>query len=117
MFELFTNEQRTQMVENFRVNAIKHKAGEPKSDFKPVVRLFMPAGRVTWLLTEYDPEFGILFGLCDTGFGFPEVGNVALEELQPIVGKPGIKADKEFQATMTLSEYAANARRDGFITV
>lgn len=117
MFQLFTNEQRTQMVENFRVNATKHKAGEPKSDFKPVVRLFIPAGRVTWLLTEYDPEFGILFGLCDKGFGFPEVGNVALEELQAVTDASGINADATFQATKTLSEYAANARRDGCITV
>jgi hypothetical protein len=117
MFELITNEQLTQMVENFRANAMKHNAGEPKFDFKPVVKLCMPTGRVTWLLTEYDPEFGILFGLCDMGFGFPEVGNIALEELQSVLGAPGIKADATFQATKTLSQYAANARREGCIMV
>jgi hypothetical protein len=116
MSELITNEQRTQMVENFRANATQHQAGETTFDFRPVVKLFKPKGRATWLLTEYDPDFGILFGLCDRGFGFPQIGNVALEELQPVIGAHGIRADVTFQATKTLSEYAADARRDGCIT-
>ena len=112
MSELFTKEQLAQMVENFRANAIRHEAGEPMIDFKPVVKLFALKGTETWLLTEYDPEFGILFGLCDMGFGFPELGNVALERTLPI-GAVTALADRDttFQATKTLSEYARDARK------
>ncbi|PSH61727.1 transposase [Phyllobacterium brassicacearum] len=118
MSDLITNEQLAQMVKNYRINAARSEEGSAPVDFKPVVKLFMPTGRATWLLTEYDPDFGIFFGLCDLGFGFPELGNVALEELQSVVGPFGLKADRDtsFQAAMTLAKYAEEARRNGGIT-
>lgn len=117
MSELITSEQLTRMVENFRANATQYQAGERTFDFKPVVKLCKPKDRATWLLTEYDPDFDILFGLCDLGFGFPELGNVPLGEFQFAADATEIKADTTFQAAKTLSEYAADARRDGYIVV
>ncbi|ATU95174.1 DUF2958 domain-containing protein [Phyllobacterium zundukense] len=116
MSDLITNEQLAQMVENYRTNAARSEEGSAPVDYKPVVKLFMPTGRATWLLTEYDPDF--VFGLCDLGFGFPELGNVALEELHSVVGPFALKADRDtsFQATMTLGKYAEEARRNGGIT-
>ena len=82
-------------------------------DFKPVVKLF--GGAATWLLTEMD-ENNICFGLCDLGLGFPELGSVALSELENFRGFPMIERDLHFKATKTLSAYAEQARVDQRIT-
>jgi Protein of unknown function (DUF2958) len=37
---------------------------QPDIDFKPVVKLFTPDARCTWLLTELGLD-DIAFGLCD----------------------------------------------------
>ena len=50
----------------------------------PVVKLFNPVGGGTWLLSEMD-EQGIAFGLCDLGMGEPELGYVAIQELEQAV--------------------------------
>lgn len=87
-------------------------------DFKPVVKLFMPDGGATWLLTEVDPnDPDIAFGLCDLGMGFPELGCVRLSEIKSIRGAIGlpVERDKFFKADKTLSAYAADARKHGCI--
>jgi len=57
---------------------------------QPVVKLFTPDGGCTWLLTEIDPEDpDIAFGLCDLGFGCPELGSVSLSELESVRGQLG----------------------------
>ena len=49
-----------------------------------------------------------MFGLCDLGLGYPELGNVSLSELQSIKFPPfqlGVERDLHFKADKTLSQY------------
>lgn len=89
---------------------------EDDINFKPALKLFNPLGAGTWLLTELD-EDGRLFGLCDPGQGTPELGYVALAELEAYRGPLGlgIERDKWFTADKPLSEYAEEARNKGRI--
>ncbi len=84
---------------------------------KPVLKVFDPSGSATWLFTELDDE-GRLFGLCDLGRGFPELGYADLAELQAIRGRFGIglERDRYFKASMTLNEYSNEARKEGRIS-
>lgn len=65
-------------------------------------------GTATWLLSESDPDDpDRLFGLCDLGLGFPELGYVSLAEIITLRGKLGlpIERDQHFhrrQATLGL---------------
>ena len=84
----------------------------------PVVKFFDPCGAATWLITECDPEEpGRLFGLCDLGMGYPELGYVSLYELQTTKGKMGLPMERDlhFTAKKALSEYADEARNRGRI--
>lgn len=86
-------------------------------DFAPAVKLFNPDGAATWLLTELD-EDGRLYGLCDPGLGTPELGYVALAEIEAFRGARfglGIERDRYFTADKPLSEYAEEARKQGRI--
>ncbi len=88
------------------------------SDVKPVVKLFTPWGRATWLISEIDPEDNDqLFGLCDLGMGEPELGWVSLREIQSIRGPFSLKIerDRSFTPNKTISEYASEARLEGRI--
>ena len=50
-----------------------------------MVKIFNPTGSSTWLIHSMDPhDEDTLFGLCDHGFGFPELGYVSLSELQEV---------------------------------
>ena len=62
----------------------KLKANWPRNGKEPpVVKIFNPTGASTWLIHSMDPDDeDTLFGLCDHGFGFPELGYVSLAELQ-----------------------------------
>lgn len=84
----------------------------------PVLKLFCPWGSATWLISEMDPEdHNMLFGLCDLGHGFPELGWVYLPELEAIRGPAGLKIERDmwFTPGMTLVEYADRARVEGRI--
>jgi hypothetical protein len=83
----------------------------------PYLKLFSPVGAATWLISEYDEETGNLFGLCDLGMGFPELGSVSLHELESITLPMGlgIERDKYFEPTKTLAEYASAANKSGYI--
>ena len=88
-------------------------------DHKPVVKFFNPAGAATWLITEMDSENNdILFGLCDLGMGFPELGYVSLKELESVkvFAGLGIERDIHFDATYPLSVYTEAARAAQRIT-
>jgi hypothetical protein len=93
------------------------KNGLPKNrskDHFPIAKLFTPDAGATWLLTELDcKDTSIAFGLCDLGFGFPELGYVSLEELHEVRGPLGlpIEQDKYFEAKFPLSVYAEAARK------
>ena len=85
---------------------------------KPYLKLFNPCGAATWLISEYDENTGLLFGLCDLGFGYPELGYISLEEIKS-VKVPfglGIERDIHFDPSKTLAAYADDARRDGHIS-
>ena len=87
--------------------------GQTRGDHVPVVRFFDPCGAATWLITEIDPDDGdTLFGLCDLGLGFPELGYVSLTELSQIRNRfhLGIERDVHFKADKPLSQYAEQAR-------
>ena len=89
------------------------------TDHVPVVKFFDPAGAATWLLTEVSPDDSDqLFGLCDLGMGFPELGYVSLSELKSIKNRLGIPLERDlfFAARFPLSVYAEAARRAEHIT-
>ncbi len=112
---LMTKEIRDKLIDNFNANAARVEAGDRTTDFEPVMKAFTPDAGATWLFTELDPETNELFGLCDLGMGYPEIGYVSLDELQDVRGKLGlpVERDRFFKATKTLSEYADEARGNG----
>ena len=85
-------------------------------NIKPVVKFF-GGGACTWLISEMD-EDGIMFGLCDLGMGFAELGSVDFAELAALRFPPfglGIERDMYWTAKKTLTEYADEARDLGRI--
>ncbi len=109
---MFNDEQLAKLIENGK---------NPDHDHMPVVKLILPQSRCVWLLNEIDVEDpNIAFGLCDLGFGFPELGYVSLEELGSIrlalLGYK-IEADPSFIAKYPMSVYADAARSLCEITV
>ena len=94
---------------------IKAKLASNKGDAnvdKPYLKLFNPAGSGTWLITEIVDE-DTLFGLCDLGMGFPELGYVSLQELESVTLPFGLKIERDmyFTPDKTLSEYVELARQ------
>lgn len=92
--------------------------GKDTGQTKPVLKLFNPCGAATWLISERDPEEpDILFGLCDLGFGTPEIGRVSLSEIQSVRLQFGLRIERDihFSADKSLIEYADEARAKGRI--
>ncbi len=115
--QLLTQDLRNQLLANGRQQR-DLRGGEDEIDFVPVVKLFTPDANATWLLTEIDPEDpDIAFGLCDLGFGCPELGSVSLTELASVRGRLRlpIERDRHFRPDKTLSEYARDASLRGYI--
>jgi hypothetical protein len=111
---LLTSELRECLL----LNGIRHLKGTAE-DFMPVVKFFNPCGAATWLITEMDPnDNDTLFGLCDLGMGFPELGYVSLQELASIRLPFGltIERDHHFYTCWPLSVFAEAARKIGCIT-
>ena len=83
----------------------------PKDAF-PVVKFFTPDAGATWLITELDSDGDTMFGLCDLGLGFPELGYVSLSELQSVRGRLGlpVERDRWFKATKPLDKYIGAER-------
>lgn len=81
---------------------------------RPVIRLYL-TNHVLWLITEYHPESGRFFGLCDLGHGFPELGYVSVEELDwlPLP----LQFDESFKAAASLQRYTDAACAKGAITL
>ena len=110
--KLLTQSLREQLIKNHNAQL---ESGE--LDHKPVVKFF-GGGAATWLITELDPESNLMFGLCDLGMGFPELGYVSLDELAAVKFPPfglGVERDRGFKASKTLSEYASEASERGRI--
>ena len=100
-----------------RVRLLVNALANERDPF-PVVKLFTPDANATWLLTESDPdEPDRLFGLCDLGLNFPELGWVCLSEIKEVRGRLGlpVERDAHFVANKPLSAYAEEARAAGRI--
>lgn len=91
----------------------------PAADHLPVIKFFDPAGAATWLITEIrSDDHDTLFGLCDLGMGFPELGCVSLAELRSVTNRLGIPLERDlfFAARFPLSVYTEAAQYAGRIT-
>ncbi|KRR26267.1 transposase [Bradyrhizobium lablabi] len=107
--ELLTVEDRVRLL----VNALADDR-----DAAPILKLFTPDGTATWLISETDLEDpDRLFGLCDLGLGFPELGYVSLAEISSVRGPLGLPVERDlhFVGDKPLSVYAEEARRQGRI--
>lgn len=117
--KLFTKDQHERLLKNGQVNAQRQLDGLDTIDHPPVVKLFTPDAACTWLLSELDPEdTDIAFGLCDLGFGTPELGSVRISEIAAVRGRLGlpVERDRHFTGDKPLSAYADEARTAGSIT-
>ena len=107
--ELLTVEDRVRLL----VNALADERDHP-----PIVKLFTPDAGATWLISEVDPDDpDRLFGLCDLGLGFPELGYISLAELSAFKGPLGLPVERDlhFVADKPLSTYVEEARAKGRI--
>jgi hypothetical protein len=116
--KLLTKDISERLLRNGRLRQQLDEHGEAEADFMPVVKLFTPDAGCTWLLTELDPEDpDIACGLCDLGVGCAELGSVRISEIEAVRGRIGlpVERDRFFNATKTLSAYAAEADKAGGI--
>lgn len=83
----------------------------------PYLKLFNPCGPATWLLSEYNEGTGLFFGLCDLGFGSPELGYVSLEEIESVELPFGMKIERDmyWEPSGNLNQYLSKARARGEI--
>jgi hypothetical protein len=58
------------------------------------VKFFNPCGAGTWYIIEFDGE-DTMFGYCDLGMGFPELGYVSLSELKSIKLRFGLGIERD----------------------
>lgn len=113
---LLTPEALAQLERN-HVEQLPVKGTRQEKDFAPVVKLFIPWGSGTWLLSELQPGTPYAFGLCDLGMQCPELGEVSLEELYSVVGPGGLRVEQDlhWKPSMTLRGYASAASTAGHI--
>jgi Protein of unknown function (DUF2958) len=105
---LLTQDLRAQLIAN----------GKTPGDHAPVVKFFSPVGAATWLFSELDEDGDILFGLCDLGFGCPELGSASLAEISAVTLPFGLTIERDlcFEGRFPLTVYADAARLCGGIT-
>jgi hypothetical protein len=104
--------------DDIRARLLANGAVQQETDHVPVVKLFNPCGAATWVLSEMMEDGDTLFGLCDLGFGSPELGYVSLAEIESVKNSLGlgIERDLYFAPRFPLSVYAEAARIAGRIT-
>jgi len=109
--KIFTADVLKKLAANGKATRAAQEAGKREPDHKPVVKVFNPYGGATWLLTESDPdEPDILFGLCDLGMGYAELGSVRRSEIEGIrITALGLRLERDawFTAEYPLSVYTA----------
>jgi hypothetical protein len=106
------------LTDDLRKALLNNGAVPDETDHQPVVKFFTPDGAATWLITEiYPDDQDILFGLCDLGLGFPELGTVSFSELGALRGRLGLPVERDlfFAAKHPLSVYVEAARVAGCI--
>ena len=105
---LITPEQERELLSQGKASEADPEAIHPH---RPIVKLFV--GPATWLISEASPDDpDRLFGLCDLGMGFPELGYVSRAELESLrVGPYGLPVERDlwFTATKSISDYAQEA--------
>lgn len=114
---LLTPELHAALRANDEARRAAVMAGLDEPDFVPIAKFFNPVGAATWLATELGEDGDTLFGLADLGFGCPELGSFSLSELAS-VRLPfglGIERDLGFATHLSISGWAAWARRAGSI--
>lgn len=117
---MLSDEIKTKLLANGQATITALENGRDVPDHVPVVKLYAKDGRWKWLLTEMLNNEHTLYGLCDLGLGFPEVGYVSMEELtsvRDIAGNCVVQVDEDAQLTEPLSHYHTTARRNGRIMV
>lgn len=115
--DLLTPDLRQTLIANAAAREEAARRGAREPDPGPVVKFFDPCGAATWLLTELDRDGDTLFGLCDLGFGCPELGSVSLAEIASVRGPLGLRIERDlrFAANHPLSVYAVAAQMHGGI--
>jgi Protein of unknown function (DUF2958) len=105
---LLTQDQRARLI----------ASGQSRGDHAPVVKFFNPVGSGTWLFSELDADGDTLFGLCDLGFGCPELGSASLSEITAVTLPFSLTIERDlcFEARFPLTIYADAARLCGSIT-
>ncbi|MBX7201097.1 MAG: DUF2958 domain-containing protein [Rhodospirillaceae bacterium] len=105
---LLTQDQRARLIAN----------GQSRGDHLPVVKFFNPVGSGTWLFSELDEDGDTLFGLCDLGFGCPEMGSASLAEIAAVKLPFGLTIERDlcFEGRFPLTVYSDAARVAGGIT-
>ncbi len=105
---LLTQDQRARLIANSKTSG----------DHVPVVKFFNPVGAGTWLFSELDEDGDTLFGLCDLGFGCPEMGSASLSEIAALSLPFGLSIERDlcFEGRFPLTVYADAARLGGSIT-
>ena len=106
--QLLTQDQRARLIAN----------GQCRGDHAPVVKFFNPVGSGTWLFSELDEDGDTLFGLCDLGFGCPEMGPASLAEIAAVTLPFALTIERDlcFEGRLPLTVYADAARLCGGIT-
>ena len=110
--ELFPDDIMEKLLEQGRIS---RSDPETEHGHKPLVKIFNPYGGGVWLISEADPSApDLLFGLCDLGMGFPEVGYVTRSELEGVRVPPfgfGLERDLYWEAKCPLAKYTDLARQ------
>lgn len=109
--QLITHEVRKQLLANNERDSLLR--------IPPVVKFFTPDAGCTWLISSMDDDDDTLFGLCDLGLGFPELGYVSLTELESVRGRFGLPVERDIHLTLDkpLFHYYAEAEKHGRITI
>jgi hypothetical protein len=104
--------------DDIRALLLANGAVECETDHVPVVKLFNPSGAVVWLITEMMDDGDTLFGLCDLGFGSPELGYISLAEIESVKNSLGLGVERDlyFMPRFPLSVYTEAARIAGHVT-
>jgi len=118
---IFTADVMRKLLANGAATRTAQAAGKSEPDHVPVIKIFNPYGGATWIFTEIDENEDTLFGLCDLGFGTPELGYASKSEIADLRIKIGscrlpLERDAHFHPTHPLSVYTAAANKAARIT-
>ena len=83
------------------MNKLKRAGARPvpvtatSNNIKPWLKLFNPVGAQTWLIAAIAEDGDTMYGLCDLGFGCPELGYVSLNEIENLDLPFGLKIERD----------------------